>query len=287
MRFFEQPFFNKTMKRIAKMLTIAVSVCNNPVIVGLNAVVGSVQSFVNSCSSQIVEIKPTNAPFTVQIPCGMSGDCDTNRWADLADNTIERYTNIKTEMFDHKAYIVPTGLCPFAGLGHVGPTCPQSGCRIWIPADKSQYTSVFLHELGHNWGLLHSLYGGTEYSDLSSAMGGCCDQRCFSAPEEYILNWTKPKKELHVARTSTVNLKGNEFAVTKDLTYFLQFRTNKAGIEYLNPMFANMVNVYTVSNKTVNLIAMLQKNQQIAINSGTVFVMDLTPESATIVYSPM
>ncbi|NBP02849.1 MAG: hypothetical protein EBU90_22580 [Proteobacteria bacterium] len=51
-------------------------------------------------------------------------------------------------------------------------------------------SSVYLHELGHNLGMYHSGYNGQEYGDLSSAMGGCCDQRYFSAVEEYALNWT-------------------------------------------------------------------------------------------------
>ncbi len=38
------------------------------------------------------------------------------------------------------------------------------------------------HELGHTFGLQHANTPGVEYGDSSSAMGGCCGNRCFNAP---------------------------------------------------------------------------------------------------------
>ncbi len=57
---------------------------------------------------------------------------------------------------------------------------------------------AYFHELGHNLFLNHAgTQGDGGYSDLSDAMGECCNVRCFSTPHLHQLGWAEPVATLH------------------------------------------------------------------------------------------
>ena len=71
------------------------------------------------------------------------------------------------------------------------PTCPSG--------EEATSVDAFAHELGHNLFLDHAGSGADEYGDFSSAMGYCCDDRCYNTPQLYQLGWSKPVADLKSA----------------------------------------------------------------------------------------
>lgn len=260
-RFFDLRGFTK---KVFNVIAIFVSVCNNPVMRNDTAL-DAVSLFVDRCSNGVWGLNTTVFPFTVQIPCGVQLGCDTDTWARLTDATVNTY-NTNTDFFDHKIYLIPRGICSFAGLGDVGPGLVPGnpglpGLRIFIPDDKLGIPSVFLHELGHNWGLVHSGYNGIEYGDLSSAMGWCCDTRCFNGMEEYTLGWSQPVTT--VTQSGNYTLNENEYILLDG--HFVQYRKNKI-VESLNEAFHDILAVYyggAGATATANEVSAHQEKPQL------------------------
>ncbi|NDG30882.1 hypothetical protein EB118_12515 [bacterium] len=285
----------KKVSKVIKVLFVAVSVCNTGVLLPyFENAVENATNFISRCSYNQLHIDASIIPFTVQIPCGMSTNCDTETWAQLTDTSIQRYSQANPNNFNHIVYIVPYGLCPFVGLGDIGPC--NGYCRIWVTADKYNVSSVYLHELGHNLGLYHSGYNGQEYGDLSSAMGGCCDQRCFSAVEEYVLNWTKPKVDIQnpklklkhtvvlasrpIPENNQIELAPNEYIKYND--YFIQYRKNKWDLEFINDQFRDSVNVYMYSRTQTTLLAVIKDLVSVQVGDIQITVFQLSPDKAVV-----
>jgi len=270
-RFFDLSGFTK---KVFQIITVFVSVCNIPVTFD-TSIFGPVESFVQRCSNGIYTVNTTVVPFTVQIPCGATMGCDTEGWAGLVDTTVEMYSTFKMNNYDHKMYIIPAGLCQFAGLGYIGPNC-TNGCRVFVPSDKLGFPSVYLHEFGHNWGLMHSWYGASEYGDLSSAMGWCCDTRCFNAAEEFKLKWSRPINV--VKRSGVYTLQANEYIQLPNQSIFVQFRKDKPGLEQINQDFKDLVALYTETQ----LLAKLRNGETVTIGNTVVTVQNLQPTFAVV-----
>jgi hypothetical protein len=98
--------------------------------------------------------------------------------------------------------LAPDGMCVVSAARAIQPPSPPS-CPT--PAGE-QATSVdaFAHELGHNLFLDHASTGADEYGDMTSAMGYCCADRCYNAPQMYQLGWTKPVADLNSAKLTSV-----------------------------------------------------------------------------------
>lgn len=73
--------------------------------------------------------------------------------------------------------------------------------RVWVAcAGESAFMPhVYMHEIGHNWWLLHAYKNNIEYADDTAALGACCSVRCHNAPHMWQLGWTRSVKRLAVS----------------------------------------------------------------------------------------
>jgi len=168
--------------------------------------------------------------------------------------------------------------CPWSGLSVVD--CVQSTqstqsntCNIWLQSlglDNIYYEqqSTVLHEMGHNWGLMHSSSPGSEYGDFSCAMASCCGQRCFNVYQSRKMGWSLPIESI------VEPLKGHWYSynipgllltdtnhITIDLSasqdkglYFVSFRVPYGYDVNLLPYLQNMVYVHYIPSKNIQAL---------------------------------
>jgi hypothetical protein len=99
---------------------------------------------------------------------------------------------INVSQYKHRMIMLPSSTkCPWEGLGEVG--CFGS-CLTWYNGLAALDPSTILHELGHNFGLVHSATPTNEYGDTSCPMGGCCGNRCYNVPQLWGLGYVTPIK---------------------------------------------------------------------------------------------
>jgi hypothetical protein len=205
----------------------------------------------NACSRGKAKVEPHVVSNIVTLPCTFSSQsCDVNNWADSAD-AILRSQNVRLEDYPYRIYVLPNNVgCTWGGLGFVGPSCAQTGCRVWIAGSVANQPSVYFHELGHNLGLNHASYAGQEYGDYTSAMGACCFLGCYNAAQSDYLHWTTPKQTFNTPVTliTSIDLAANEYIKIIDQstysTWFVQYRTPDFVTDKLMPGFINTVFVY-------------------------------------------
>lgn len=180
-------------------------------------------------------------------------DCGTSTgdWADRADDAIRRYSMIRVDDYDYRVYVLPEG-CLFAGLGNIGP-CEGGPCRVWINGKESSEPGVYLHEIGHNLGLLHGGYKGDPYGDMSDMMGYCCQSRCFNAGNSKKLGFTKANAIFTIPfeRTNVgeMRLLPNEYIQVDDpktlIHWYIQNRQSE-GLDIVPEGFGDSVNIYSM-----------------------------------------
>ena len=196
-------------------------------------------------------------------------------WISYAQNYVKTVYNIDPSKYSHTILVMFGNItlkCPWSGLADVD--C-SSNCHIWLQSlglDNIYYEqqSMILHELGHNWGLMHSSTPGGEYGDFSCAMASCCGERCFNVYQSRKMGWSVPIESI------VEPLKGHWYSynipgllltdinhITIDLNisrdiglYFLSFRVPYGYDINLLPYLQNMVYVHFIPSK--NLYA-LQK----------------------------
>lgn len=108
--------------------------------------------------------------------------------------------------YDYRWLILDKGQvnknCFYAGLGTLGcwdETSDRSNpvCRITLSGKRKFSKDPFLwfHEIGHNFGLLHSSTPFSEYGDHTCSMGGFDSfppsSKCFNLPQAVKLGWSK------------------------------------------------------------------------------------------------
>ena len=258
--------------RVMKSLTVILSVCNNfpsmtpskvkDVLVRNN---DSVKNMFDTCSNGTMKFETYMVPYIVNIPCNTynyNNLCDPQGWADYANEIILK-NRLDLTSYKHLIYIIPEG-CPFAGFGDVGP-CGVNACRVWISNNQAVYPDTYMHELGHNLGLNHAKYNSDAYGDWSSAMGFCCEPRCYTAPQNNYLKWSKPKKVTYAPLNMSyeLKLKPNEYIVIKEqgVHWYVQFRIKSKQLDRLRPEFTGL-NVYSMSTMDTYTIlhAIIQRN---------------------------
>ncbi|KAI7843291.1 hypothetical protein COHA_003123 [Chlorella ohadii] len=151
------------------------------------------------CSYQKTKMTMTTSNVTeiVRLPCASSDNSwsftscdfdDFNGWADAANARL-RAQGVPVDTYPYKVYLIPAGLCGWAGLAYTG--CDGSfECRTWIEGGSWGTPMVMVHEIGHNLFQDHSGYGTDEYGDTTCAMGSCCHDRCYNTPRAWHLGWT-------------------------------------------------------------------------------------------------
>lgn len=160
---------------------------------------GSLVKMVRYCSHNKSTIQGTIIPIAIHVPCTKATDgslCDFEAWGRYVDDVMAK-SNYIHDKYDHRIYIVPGRLCAWCGIGYVN--CSSNGqCRSWISSDCAGSISVYMHELGHNWGLQHASFSTNEYGDVSDAMGYCCTRRCYNPPHAEQLGWVKAIRSLSI-----------------------------------------------------------------------------------------
>lgn len=113
---------------------------------------------------------------------------DFDGWADAANARL-RAQGVPVDTYKYKVYLIPAGLCGWAGLAYTG--CDGSfECRAWIEGNFWGTPMVMVHEMGHNFFQDHSGAGTDEYGDTTCAMGSCCHDRCYNTPRAWHMGWT-------------------------------------------------------------------------------------------------
>lgn len=121
--------------------------------------------------------------------------------------------SINPRRYRHHVLILPRfpgrwmgSTCGWAGTAVVGFAGP-AWTYMWLSGEVWNYPQLYLHEIGHNYMLGHSsLLKGpatvpiptnepssnvVEHGDWSSAMGFCCQMRCFHAAHAWQMGWSQ------------------------------------------------------------------------------------------------
>ena len=123
--------------------------------------------------------RPTHPPVPVP-PCSRS--CTDYGWA---WNAAVLYGQQINATGDIEFVALPLrGACPWAGAGTLA-----GSSSLYSDWDYMNSSDVIVHETGHNLGLHHSGYNGTEYGDLSSAMSAAHNRQglCYTSPQQIYL----------------------------------------------------------------------------------------------------
>ncbi|PRW60369.1 hypothetical protein C2E21_0705 [Chlorella sorokiniana] len=212
----------------APLLTRAqIQVKVHPELAGTAASVGGT---FNRCSYQKTRMTTATSNVTeiVRLGCAASDaswsftSCDFddfNGWADAANAKL-RAQGVPVDSYKYKVYLIPAGLCGWAGLAYTG--CDGSfECRAWIEGNSWGTPMVMVHELGHNLFQDHSGAGSDEYGDTTCAMGSCCHDRCYNTPRAWHLGWTSLRQVSSVnlpALNSALTLSMNSQSITSSTT---------------------------------------------------------------------
>ncbi len=197
---------------------------------------GEFPTKLNECSLGNVRFNKTkNIVVSAYIPCkfksAVNGKIVDNTVFEAFNETIYNYEwgyyVAKNAGFDISAYKYRLLVYPrdtpatFYGLASVG--CYADGCYSWYNTDT--YTpSLFLHELGHNFGLDHARTPTDEYGD-DSIMGYTSNQ-CYNAGHRYALGWSEPKSSIKLLNSKAIvnasyTLSLREFVKVDDI--FLEY----------------------------------------------------------------
>jgi hypothetical protein len=120
---------------------------------------------------------------------------------------------------DLTGVIVPPefSICPI-GWGVVGEG------RFWLKPSNMGDANLYMHEIGHNFGLEHASKGTCEYCDMSSAMGYCCSVRCYNAPQTDWLGWND--KAMYMDTSQMQTEKWYKYYISATPTAYLKINTN-------------------------------------------------------------
>lgn len=133
--------------------------------------------------------------------------------------------------------------------------CTGQNCWSWYDS-KNLNAGLYLHEIGHNFGLDHAKTPSDEYGDTNCVMGQTT-ARCFNAPHMYALGWSEPTAQYQLSQEKTVAS--------------IEFKKND---EYV--ILNTMIFAQRVGRKTVNLYMVYPNTTTIMVQKlekqGDVFV---------------
>jgi len=216
-----------------------------------------------------------------------NASCNDNifYWAEKA-TFLATQQGFNPSNYDHIAYLFPySGDCPWGGIAFLG------GNQIWLNGmsigDHISY-HTFVHELGHNFGLLHanSIKCGNkaintydqcqtkEYWDLYSSMG--IQDYHFNAAFKKELGYLEEPQVKEVDASGTYTLSPLEVAEGLKALKILKRDTNQYYfLEYRQPvLYFDQSIPETAQNVTIRI---WDKNQLIINNVAGSFLIDTTP----------
>lgn len=274
-------------------VTFILNLCNNPLTITTSAVetswfgsnpdssTATLQQSYAVCSYNKYTFRPENNIIIgpIDVPCsGVRADgvtpwsstsCSTNDrygWAEWTEAYVRTSMGMDLSQYRHGIFLFNNPTCGFTGIANAG--C-GSYCRVWAvsggPASVPTINAVF-HEMGHNF-FLHHAQGidGSDYSDLTCAMGGCCAVRCFNAPHTAQIGWSrmmsggnltvstlaeKTWKTVTVRSQSFTNQSQNFVVVSPktwggSTTYYLGYKTATGYDRWLSSAWLRKLSVYT------------------------------------------
>jgi hypothetical protein len=151
------------------------------------------------------------------------------------DYTIN-YKGIKLEKYKYKLLVLPlNNMVSWAGLGVIN--CGNESCFSWY--NMYFRSSLYLHELGHNFGIKHATTPNSEYGDETCVMGsGSPQQKCYNSPHRYLLGWDKPNKEIISSNDKKINttviLANESDFITVNDTLFIEVFMKEVYVYLLN-----------------------------------------------------
>jgi hypothetical protein len=154
-----------------------------------------------------LDVDSNGRPDFISVNIDQSKNQGCDYWA-ISNKALAaaQAAGVNLGLYSHRIVIFPEEVgCWFAGVGTVG--CSGS-CNVWLPGGNLD--DVYIHELGHNLGLLHAATDVNddsvieyEYGDASCVMGSHYYSGHFNSPHTAQMGW------LTAANVSTLTQPGN------------------------------------------------------------------------------
>lgn len=207
-----------------------------------------------------------------EIVCADVEECgDYPAWEQYMPELLAQYSDFYIFMIAPDDY----GESCDIGLGII------NGRQAWIRASAALEPNVYFHELGHSFGLGHATRKNVEYGDLSSAMGYCCTNRCYNAPEVEQLGWSNDNTVQHITSeslstvaVSKIMSAGPTNFLKIDEDIYVSFRVRSDIESGMNANVSQHVLVHTKNDTDsptgmkTQLLAVLNIGQEIGISSS-------------------
>lgn len=196
--------------------------------------------------------------------------CDENYeiWSDKADVIAAEKHGVDFSLYNHKVYIFDKRAeCYWAGSARPGciSETPGKDCRSWM---NSHDLGIFVHELGHNLGMLHANISGKEdYGDFSDPMGAGYSV-FFNPPHTDKMGWFTDQENSIIDIESLNNknttfdifpmsadkqdkkLRALRFGKDGDKIYYISFRVKEGWDKnILPPEFLDKVLIHYIEKK--------------------------------------
>jgi hypothetical protein len=246
---------------------------------------GSVAEYYKEVSAGLLTLNVTVTPW-MQSAVNKPATCDnTGSIYTSTGNALATAAGYALGNYQHYVYVFPSlSACGWAGLAYVGG--PQSYINGY------NYTSVYGHELGHNFGLLHAgsltcankVIGGscsvTEYGDQFDIMGNSSTMHINAQQKDY-LGWLPTSSVLtQSAGSGTYALTPVELGGGTTYAVTVPTRANRTyWMEYRQPIGFFDQAMSTVPNNGVQ-VRVESPFEWVAGNDDTQ-VLDMTPATST------
>jgi len=187
-------------------------------------------------------------------------------------------TNFNTSLYRYRMVIIPKQTpAKFYGLGTLG--CYDDGCYSWY--NTNEYVSnLFLHEIGHNFGVHHSRKMNDEYGDVTCVMGNQRN-RCWNAAHRYALGWSEPTNTLMINKSETtlqtsialtlgefVNVNNNVFVEHVDISSVPNIVPRSIQVYQLNTDYSTL---HLCSLFKVGDVCTINQDTKIALNIANMY----------------